>query len=659
MQFAKGDTAGCAVIAQPLWKNQRVRAFIRYMPLARELESELQKIPNWTHVSFKKNILATLDRSLEQAEQVENVLEGFYQGIGITGTGSGAPGILCLTDLRLLFLISGKTKNLPEAIDYDNVESVTTKRGYSATRIRLKLTEGEVTLTAVTNVNQINSFIKDLTTKVEGTVSDESGESGAGSDKIANLNFLLTEAKKTVVSINDYKQFNGEPTFLKQMVDDLLAVSYACVKGEPDPPEETRLFLSIVFIPLRQRLVNDRRLVDDIFRYESLPLHHRKAVLRHWHSFNNEIQKVGRARLNGHLKSLNYLKLHDENENSSHFDKMAATFYSFAQVAIKADGTVNEAETARLQKIRTMIYGETEVSTGRAKEKKAIKQAKEREAEQEETLEEVMEKIDILIGMEKIKEQIRTFVNLVTVQQEREKRGLPTTPTSLHAVFYGPPGTGKTTIARLLGKVYRCLGLLESGHLVETDRAGIVAGYVGQTAIKIDEVVEDAMDGVLFIDEAYTLALGKGDKDFGQEAIDTLLKRMEDHRDKLAVIVAGYPDEMKQFINSNPGLKSRFNRFFYFDHYEPKELLKIFDIFMNNASFTITGPARREVLNILTEFHNERDKSFGNGRFVRNLFERMVERQANRIARISPLTDTILCSLWKSDIPPREDFREH
>ena len=627
------------------------------MPAARELDAELREIANWTHVSFKKNILSTLDRSLDQAERVENVLEGFYQGLGITGTGSGAPGILCLTDLRILFLISGKSKNPPEAIDYDSVESVDTRRGYSATKIQINLTAGQVILTAVTKVNQINSFIRDLETKIEGPVTDESREDGAGENKLANLNFLHAEAKKTVVSINDYKQFNGEPTFLKQMVDDLFIVSYACIKGEPEPPEETRLFMSMVFIPLRQRIVDDRNLMDDLFRYDSLPLHHRKAILRNWHSFNNEIQKVGRSRLNGHLKSLNYLRRHDENESSSHFTRMATIFYSFAQVAIKADGTVDDAEAARLQKIRTLIYGETETTAG--KDKKVERKVREKEAEPEESLEEVLAKIDQLIGMKNIKDQIRTFVNLVTVQQEREKRGLPVTPVSLHAVFYGPPGTGKTTIARLLGKVYRSLGLLKSGHLMETDRAGIVAGYVGQTAIKIDEVVTDAMDGVLFIDEAYTLALGKGDKDFGQEAIDTLLKRMEDHRDRLAVIVAGYPDEMKEFINSNPGLRSRFNRFFYFDHYTPKELLQILDVFRNAASFTLTGPARRAVLNILNEFHTERDKSFGNGRFVRNLFERAVERQANRIARISPLTDTILCSLTKADIPPREDFREH
>lgn len=627
------------------------------MPASRELEAELRQIPNWTHVSFKKNILGTLDRVLETAEQVENVLEGFYQGIRVTGTGSGAPGILCLTDLRLLFLISGKSKNPPEVIDYDSVESVSTRRGYSATKIQINLRDAQVVLTAVTNVNQINPFIHDLEIRIEGPVIDESREESSGQNKLANVNFLHAEARKIVVTINEYKQFNGEPTFLKQMVDDLFVVSYSSIKGTPEPPEETRLFMSMVFIPLRQRLVDDRALMDDLFRLDSLPLHHRKAILGNWHSFNNEIQKVGRSRLNGSLKSLNYLRLHDENENTSHFTRMAAAFYSFAQVAIKADGTVSDAGTARLKRIRTMIYGETETSAG--KEKKVQKKVRERDAEPEESLEEVLARIDQLIGMAKIKEQIRTFVNLVTVQQERERRGLPVTPVSLHAVFYGPPGTGKTTIARLLGKVYRCLGLLESGHLVETDRAGIVAGYVGQTAIKIDEVVSDAMDGVLFIDEAYTLAFGKGEKDFGQEAIDTLLKRMEDHRDQLAVIVAGYPDEMKKFINSNPGLKSRFNRFFYFDHYTPKELLQILDVFRNAASFTLTGPARRAILNILTDFHAERDKSFGNGRFVRNLFERAVERQANRIARISPLTDTILCSLTKADIPPIEDFREH
>jgi hypothetical protein len=630
------------------------------MPIARDLETELQQIPNWTHVSFKKNILDTLSRSLEEAEEVENVLEGFYQGLAITGTGSGAPGILCITSLRLLFLISGKTRNAPEALEYDRVTAVETKRGYSSTRLILRLVEGEVILTAVAKANQITSFIENLTRKIEGPVSETDRESRGAEDRIANLNFLHAEAKKTFVSVNEFKQFNGEPTFHQQMVDDLLIVSYCCIDGLPDPSEETKLFLSMVFMPLRQRLVDDRRLVEDLFRYDSLPLHQRKAILNHWHTFNNEIQKVGRSNLNGHLKSIEYLRSFDETESTSYFDRAAATFNSFAQIATKADGQVRPDTESRLRKVRKLVYGdsETEQPATERQDKRAARQLADRENEPEETLEEIMAKIDDLIGMDKIKEQIHTFVNLVKVQQERQKRDLPITPVTLHAVFYGPPGTGKTTIARLLGKVYRALGLLESGHLVETDRAGLVAGYVGQTAIKIDEVVNDALDGVLFIDEAYTLALSKGDKDFGQEAIDTLLKRMEDQRERLAVVVAGYPDEMKEFVNSNPGLKSRFNRFYYFDHYTPAELLRIFDLFMKNASFTLTGPARRGILNILSEFYGRRDRSFGNGRFVRNLFERMIERQANRIASISQLTDAILCSLTKADIPSLDDLRE-
>ncbi len=628
--------------------------------MVRDLSAELEQIPNWTHVSFKKNILTTLERSLDEAEQVENVLEGFYQGIGITGTGSGAPGLLCTTDLRLMFLISGKSKRPPEVLDYDDVVSVETKRGYSSTRITIRLSESTVELTAVTNINQINAFIANLTQKIEAPVEETGEQRSDAESRLANLGFLHTEAKKIYVSINDYKQFNGEPTFLRQMVDDLLALTAISLRTETDISEEARLFVSMVFMPLRQRIVNDRALVEDLFRYDSLPLHHRKAILSHWHTFNNEIQKAARN-VNGSLKSLNYLKRYDDDEQTTHFDRVASVFYSFSQVTIKADGEINPSRESTIEKVRTLIYGEAATSDADAEadRKEARTRKPDRDAEKQETLEEVMEKIDALIGMGKIKEQITTFVNLVKVQQEREKRGMPVTPVSLHAVFYGPPGTGKTTIARLLGKVYRCLGLLEEGHLIETDRAGLVAGYVGQTAIKIDELVNEAMDGVLFIDEAYTLAMNKDGRDFGQEAIDTLLKRMEDYRDRLAVIVAGYPDEMKEFINSNPGLKSRFNRFFYFDHYTPKQLLQIFDLFMRNASFTLTGPAKNAIKRLFTAFYEERDKSFGNGRFVRNLFERMVERQANRIAKITPLTDNVLCSLAKADVPTRDEFREH
>lgn len=273
----------------------------------------------------------------------------------------------------------------------------------------------------------------------------------------------------------------------------------------------------------------------------------------------------------------------------------------------------------------------------------------------EESLEDVMEEIDALVGMEEIKEQIQTLVNLIRIQEERKKRELPTTPFSLHAVFYGPPGTGKTTIARLLSRVYRALGLLPKGHIKETDRAGLVAGYVGQTATQTDQVVQEARGGILFIDEAYTLSPESAQRDYGQEAIDTILKRMEDLRDELVVIVAGYPDEMKRFINSNPGLKSRFSRYFYFDHYTPEELMAIFDIFSGKVKFTVTDQARLKLNKLITGYHQTRGRSFGNGRLVRNLFEKIIEEQANRLAEIPELSDEMLSTITAEDIPEREE----
>jgi hypothetical protein len=273
----------------------------------------------------------------------------------------------------------------------------------------------------------------------------------------------------------------------------------------------------------------------------------------------------------------------------------------------------------------------------------------------QESLDDLYKKLDELVGMEKVKAQVKTFVNLVKVKKEREAKGLPPLPVSLHAVFYGPPGTGKTTVARLLGGIYRAIGLLKKGQLVETDRAGLVAGYVGQTAAKVDEAVQKALDGVLFIDEAYALApRGSDGKDFGQEAVDILLKRMEDYRDCLAVIVAGYPDEMRDFIESNPGLRSRFSRHYWFDDYEPGQLALILDGFAAKSQHALDPGAREKFLSLIEGLYGERDRSFGNARLVRNIFEKTVERQADRLASSGvEMTKEALCEIRPEDIPDR------
>ncbi len=650
------------------------------MPLQNEIESQLNLITNWLHVSFKKNLLGSLNRILDEDEQIEDVLEGFYRGTVITGSGTGAPGLLCLTDRRLLFVSNGSATAAPENIALETLEGVETKKGFSTVQLLLQQRGGTTTLTATGNGIQVQSFVDNLLRKLKTVATVHTAGSGgngngkdrspdettsrpivSGEDRLANLRFLYSEAKKMYLTVNDYKQFNGEPLFLNQLTDDLLFITYHALGSEDDIPEESRLFVAMVLMPLKQHIIKDRDLIIDLFRYDTPPLRHRKAILKNWDQFSNEIRKAGTSQSSKLLRSLQYLHLYDSRQNSSHFDRVASAFYNYSQVCIKADGTVNDDEKSRIKQLRELIYGDTGASAAEGEDTQAaaVKQRVQfaPAEEEEETLEQVMEKINSLIGMQKVKGQIATFVNLIKVHKEREKRGLPVTPFSKHAVFYGPPGTGKTTIARYLGKVYKCLGMLEKGHCIETDRAGLVAGYVGQTAMKVDQLVQEAMDGVLFIDEAYTLSPRDAGKDFGQEAIDTLLKRMEDFRDRLVVIVAGYPDEMQDFIDSNPGLKSRFSRYFYFDHYKPEELLRIFAIFTNNASFTVTPQARRELLNIFTYFHERRDKAFGNGRFVRNLFEMVVEKQANRISGISPLTDEILCSITKADIPTATDFQ--
>lgn len=265
----------------------------------------------------------------------------------------------------------------------------------------------------------------------------------------------------------------------------------------------------------------------------------------------------------------------------------------------------------------------------------------------------LMAELEELVGLDNIKKDIKSLVNLVKVRKLREANGLPIAPMSLHMVFLGNPGTGKTTVARIVGGLYAALGMLSKGQLIEVDGSGLVAGYVGQTALKTQGVIKSALGGVLFIDEAYSLTSG-GEDDFGREAIETLVKAMEDHRDDLAVIVAGYTEPMTGFINSNPGLHSRFNKYFYFEDYTGEQLTAIFRIRCEKNGYRLSDEADKAAAAMFDRLYAERDENFGNGRDVRNLFEDAVTRQANRLAAMDAPSKDELMTLLPEDLEESE-----
>ena len=322
-------------------------------------------------------------------------------------------------------------------------------------------------------------------------------------------------------------------------------------------------------------------------------------------------------------------------------------------------GTIKQAENAAKELLEETTYSphlntpgaktDSETSSGGAAAPEAAPSSG--NAEKEPSLDELLDKLDMLIGLGNIKRSVKSLINYVKIRKLREEKELPNPPLSLHMVFMGNPGTGKTTVARILSGLYRAMGVLTKGQLVEVDRSGLVAGFVGQTAIKTTEAVKSALGGILFIDEAYSLTpdVGGGN-DFGREAIETLLKLMEDHRDDLVVIVAGYSEPMERFITSNPGLESRFNRYFLFEDYNSDELYDIFNSMCAKSEYTLTDDAADFAREHFREIYDMRDENFGNARHVRNFFENIVSVHSDRVSALDTHTRENLTTVFREDL---------
>ena len=439
------------------------------------------------------------------------------------------------------------------------------------------------------------------------------------------------------VDINFLRALNNSPFLesedLNEGLNEFICVdALRCYRGMEIPVNpETQEYLGLFL--LTGHLIGD----NFYMRYDSI-LRHQELMKGHVNFYALLTDLSERIGDEENLFVASFLP-----KGSELYKQYYALFYRWALLVSKADKVTTKKEQEWLLRLKCLQDAEIESKpTIIAEEEKSI--IKETNSE-----ESPITRLHGMIGLDSVKNEVETLYNFIKVQKQREKMGMKTSAVSYHCIFTGNAGTGKTTVARIVAQIYKELGVLKKGHLVETDRSGLVAEYVGQTAIKTNKIIDSALDGVLFIDEAYALSQG-GREDFGKEAISTLIKRMEDDRDRLVVILAGYEEDMSSFLNSNLGIQSRINRYIHFPDYSEDELFQIFMSLANKSEYHITPEAQAKLRFIIEAELEKRDPKFGNARYIRNLFEKTIEHQANRLSSISDITPELLSTITISDL---------
>ena len=428
--------------------------------------------------------------------------------------------------------------------------------------------------------------------------------------KVLNADDLFIQKINELVKTNSSNGllFKAEHFFLSD------CISIYRKLGEKET-EKSQFTLAYYYDVLRNNHFADTKNINEFDKLVASP------------NFKNFLEKVKVENSISNTNSSDFIKVLSENKNPQ-LEKVVQHFYNFLQFSFDKSFEDNAIANTFFQ----FEFHKNQLPN-------------------DDSLEKVLQELNELIGLDNVKKDVSELINLLEIQKKRTLEGLKNTEITLHTVFLGPPGTGKTSVARLLSRIFKHLGFLSKGQLIETDREGMIAGFVGQTALKVDKVVEESLGGVLFIDEAYALTQNSLGNDYGAEAVNTLIKRMEDHRDDLALVVAGYTEPMKIFVESNPGLRSRFNRFFEFNHFSPSQLLQIFEAIAKKSDFVITADAKEKLTDTFELLFEKRDESFGNARVVRNLFEKCVQNQANRIIKIKKISKRTLKTLTEDDIP--------